>query len=567
MIGQSPIQGEKRFHLIAASLCVVLFMLVGCDSSMETVERTTDQTQLAKIVVEAKTEDVRIAAVKKLTDQTLLTKIAMEGKYANIRHAAVENLTDQILLAKIAIEDKDANIRQAAVKKLTDRALLEKMGMWVKPELTQQVNDQDLLARIAVEAADGDIRRAAVEKLANQALLAKIAMKDKAEDVRRAAVEKLNDQDLLAKFALGSVEADVRLAAAGMLTDQTLLAKVAVEAEDWDVDTRRAAVEKITDQTLLAKFVAESQPVDIRIAAIGQITDQAFLRQLAEKSSQSTIRLASLTRIIDEKQLIQMLTKESSAGTGQTIIGRLHEKDSLRKVAISAYRQKYREQAYQQLKQVSMDSTSEVALAHEALALREKALASETDSSKLLALVLDGEFDVLSKAAARRLSDPASLEKAALHCQDREVLIILLGKLEDKATLNRIAVRADDRAMCLAAAQKAGAKSWQEIFGNAITHEMRSDAIAAVSLFPTVQSDAIYSVQMAFLDMIRRGDASRIPEMVDLLEGYGNKTLAEDYANSGQHDLEVSARAWATRRGYSVDTGNGSHRATWGSGN
>ncbi len=58
------------------------------------------------------------------------------------------------------------------------------------------------------------------------------------------------------------------------------------------------------------------------------------------------------------------------------------------------------------------------------------------------------------------------------------------------------------------------------------------------------------------------GDESRIPEMVDLLEGYVGKTLAEDYLNCGQPDLGAAGRKWAHRRGYSVRTGAG-FRASW----
>jgi len=73
-------------------------------------------------------------------------------------------------------------------------------------------------------------------------------------------------------------------------------------------------------------------------------------------------------------------------------------------------------------------------------------------------------------------------------------------------------------------------------------------------------------VQQASLNLIRNGDESRIPEMVDLLEDYGDRRLAEDYLNCGQPDLNAAALRWARRRGYSVMPGMGSHRATWGSG-
>ena len=160
-------------------------------------------------------------------------------------------------------------------------------------------------------------------------------------------------------------------------------------------------------------------------------------------------------------------------------------------------------------------------------------------------------------------------EQAALRAGDREVLRILLAKLEDEAVLKRIAAAAGDRAMRLAAAQKAGAKSWKGIFGAATargaTVQMLGDALAAASLFPEVQSDAVNGVQGACLNLIRRGDESRIPEMVDLLERYGDKRLAEDCINCGQPDLEAAGGHWARRRGYSVTKGSGSSRATWGS--
>jgi hypothetical protein len=340
--------------------------------------------------------------------------------------------------------------------------------------------------------------------------------------------------------------------------------------EDKDEDVRRAAVTNLTDQALLARLAVESKWLDIRITAISKVTDQVLLCQWAENAPQAAIRQAAVRRIADDRFLVQRLPTEPSVAVRAASIETLREKDSLREVALTAYHQEDREHALQRLKQVVGYQASDVVKAHEALAKRVKALAAETDSSKLLALALEGEFDVLRAAAAQRLSDPAALEQAAMRGRDRAVLKILLAKLEDKAMLHRIAAASDDRAMRLAAAQKAGATSWQEIFNAATatgaTVEMLGDALAAVALFPAVQPEAVDGVQHASLNLIRRGDESRIPEMVELLEGYGDKRLAEDYLNCGQPDLDSAGREWAHRRGYSVGSGAGSHRATWGSG-
>jgi len=320
---------------------------------------------------------------------------------------------------------------------------------------------------------------------------------------------------------------------------------------------------------VLAKIAVEDVDLDVRVAAIGRVTDQAFLRQWAETDPQAAIRQAAVARIEDDGFLVQRLPKETSASVRTVIIETLHKKESLREVALTAYHQQDRKLALQLLRKVFRDPASDVATTHAALARRVKALAAETNNEKLLMLALEGEFDVLRNSAARRLSDQTALEQAASRADNREVLKILLVKLEDRAMLSRLAKTAEDRAMRLAAAQKADVKSWTEIFTDATaigaTVQMLGDALAAVSLFPEVQPDAVNGVQEACLNLIRRGDETRIPEMVDLLEGYGDKSLAEDYLNCGQPDLDAEGREWAYRHGYSVGVGAGSHRATWGS--
>jgi hypothetical protein len=252
------------------------------------------------------------------------------------------------------------------------------------------------------------------------------------------------------------------------------------------------------------------------------------------------------------------------------MIETLHSKEALRTVALTAYHQDNRELALQLLKEKLNDPATDVVTAHNQLKNRVTALTTKTDNDKLLEVALKGEFDVLRSAAAKRLTDPSVLEQVALRADDRTVLKIVLAKLEDKEILNRLATKAADTPMRLAAAKKSGSKSWQDIFDAATSggagEQQLGDALAAASLFPAVQSDAVYGVQQACLNLIRRGNESRIPEMVDLLEGYGDKTLAEDYLNCGQPDLDSAGRTWGRKRGYNVGKGSGSHRASWGSG-
>ncbi len=54
-------------------------------------------------------------------------------------------------------------------------------------------------------------------------------------------------------------------------------------------------------------------------------------------------------------------------------------------------------------------------------------------------------------------------------------------------------------------------------------------------------------------------------ELIAVLFVYGNKSMAEDYLNSGSGKLADGGRKWAAAHGYQISTGYGSHRSGWGS--
>lgn len=53
-------------------------------------------------------------------------------------------------------------------------------------------------------------------------------------------------------------------------------------------------------------------------------------------------------------------------------------------------------------------------------------------------------------------------------------------------------------------------------------------------------------------------------ELIGVLFEYGNKSMAEDYLNSGSGELAAGGRRWANAHGYQVSTGFGSNRSGWG---
>lgn len=429
--------------------------------------------------------------------------------------------------------------------------------------------NQALLARVAAESSNPNTSRAAVRQLTDPSFLAKVAVEASSSDARFAAVEKLpaTRQDVLARVAVIDPEPAVRRAGVMKLSDPALLVTVGMESRDPEV--RRAAMDKLSGQASMAPAAgSRSGWLAVATATIGKVTNQDWLCQWAGNAAQAALRQAAVRGITDEKFLAQRLRTESSASVRAAIIETLRGNDALRDVALTAYHEEDRGQALGRLRIASPETASAVAAVLADLERRTQALAGETDENKLMTLALEGPFDVLQVAAARRLNSSVSVENTVVRAGDREVVKILLEKLQDYSALSRVAETAPNPALCLAASRKAGTRTWKKIFEAALAGDgsarMLGDALAAVSFFPTVQQDARENVQIACLNLIRLGDESRIPEMVDLLEGYGDMRLAEDYLNCGQPDLDKAARRWAGRRGYPVSTGGGSSRARWG---
>lgn len=63
---------------------------------------------------------------------------------------------------------------------------------------------------------------------------------------------------------------------------------------------------------------------------------------------------------------------------------------------------------------------------------------------------------------------------------------------------------------------------------------------------------------------IKLGIPASEDKLVAILMEFGDKSMAEDYLNSGSDALAAGGRQWASQNGYGVFTGNGSHRAGWG---
>lgn len=101
--------------------------------------------------------------------------------------------------------------------------------------------------------------------------------------------------------------------------------------------------------------------------------------------------------------------------------------------------------------------------------------------------------------------------------------------------------------------------------GREVYDELRSEmemGIVIQALVRMVLKDK-RRLQVLFL-AVKLGLPGSERRLIDILEAYGDKKMAEDYLNCGSTALFEGAKDWANRHGYNISTGMGSHRVGWG---
>jgi hypothetical protein len=135
----------------------------------------------------------------------------------------------------------------------------------------------------------------------------------------------------------------------------------------------------------------------------------------------------------------------------------------------------------------------------------------------------------------------------------------------DTNSLDDISNNATDPVIIIAARIRLGQMSWDEAFsGKMDINGTLDDVISAVTFIDTPQPTSSDVAKACFI-VIRKGDTSKIPELINLLNRFGDKTLAEVYLNSGNEKLVNAAKSWGKDHGYNIVTSYGSNRASWGS--
>jgi hypothetical protein len=174
--------------------------------------------------------------------------------------------------------------------------------------------------------------------------------------------------------------------------------------------------------------------------------------------------------------------------------------------------------------------------------------------------------DYLSRLrAVRRISKQSKLMKVCLYDTLWTVRKAAFIKLKESSLIDICKITSDS-AIIIGAKIRLGNTSWKKELDKATRNPGQlGNVLGAVALVDSPEPESI-DVVTACHHFIRQGDSSRIPELINLLNRFGNITLAEDYLNCGQPVLYTAGESWLQAHGMGVKKGPGSNRVQWGEG-
>jgi hypothetical protein len=208
----------------------------------------------------------------------------------------------------------------------------------------------------------------------------------------------------------------------------------------------------------------------------------------------------------------------------------------------------------------------------------------------LLTVALNDKSADVRRVAVSLIDNQEVLEKVAMNDKDPQVVVVAVQKITDQVKLLSIirsntnyVVRktiyemlttssleilnsdVDDEILKLATMLSLGKISWSEVFNASENTTNSLGAIIGAVALLELPKPSLSDVVSVCHKYIKLGDATRIPELVYLLNNYGNESLAEDYMNCGEKTLEEAGCNWGRAHGYTCITGHGSSKVRWGS--
>jgi len=339
----------------------------------------------------------------------------------------------------------------------------------------------------------------------------------------------------------------------------TVISCVSLDSTSYKL--RIKAVNKITDQNILLKVVLEDPKYEVQLAAFNKISDPALINRLAVESKEPNIRELAIPKVTDQNLLFKLVLNDNNSVIKTLAFNNIIDQKLIERIASECKDQKFREQAINKI--ADQDFLYKIALEDINIDIKVAAM-SRLTPALLAKLATDIKGLQQKLLVIYWLNDQNELMNVSQNNDNWDVRKAAFRKLNDNS-LEILAREAKDPALILSAKIRLGQITWNDAFTNkngsigTLNHVVGA---AAIVDSPQPTSKDVVSACHRFIML---GDASRIPELIYLLNTYGDVSLAEDYMNCGESSLEAAGCSWGRARGYTCTTGYGSNRVRWGS--
>ena len=291
-----------------------------------------------------------------------------------------------------------------------------------------------------------------------------------------------------------------RIAGVNQMTNQNALAKLA--CTDKDSAARKAALRIISDPAGLGRVACDAKESDVRWLAINRVTDSGVLMKVARQNTgwDGYLNAAAVERLNDQTALFQL----------------------------------------------ARDATNWPGL----WTVRNHATSKLTDQNALATVACEEHEPQICHTAVRGLTNQELLVKVILHGGDFSAVRKQAFNKLDPVHLTALAARTKDQAEVLASKIKLGELNWDQVFGpESLNTNGPGNIVGAAALVNRPKPDT-NAVVVVCHRLATQDPGARWPELVDLLNRFGDRALAEDYVNSSESELRFFGARWADNHGY-----------------
>jgi HEAT repeats len=150
----------------------------------------------------------------------------------------------------------------------------------------------------------------------------------------------------------------------------------------------------------------------------------------------------------------------------------------------------------------------------------------------------------------------------------------VLGKIGDKSTVNPLLENLTDWYSNVNVIEALSKLGWEPQSDEERVHflvakreglTLRENwSLTKTVLLKDVQSPKYHTIENALFAFIGIGNTEILPELIKTMNTKGNKIMAEAFLNCHHPELDITARDWVARHGYSISVGPGAAPINWG---